>query len=160
MVRASTAQGLIVATNRQITAALDELIECCGWPALLSATPQRFRRQLLLAAPRVSLFWLDDQSDLASTIQLLTWLGSYERAARRIAVAYRLPTNVEVVIRGAGAHLYLAANDNIRELVDGWMPCWLRGEDRGELASRSFALRSPAGLQTALEVDLHSSEPP
>ncbi len=160
MARASTAQGLIVATNRQLTAALDELIACCGWPALLDATPQRFRRHMLLAAPRVSLFWLDDQSNLASTIQLLKWLGTYERVVRRIAVAYRLPTGVEVAIRGAGAQMYLAADDDIRAIVGGWMPCWLRSDVRGKPALRPLAMDSPAGLQTALEVDLHSREPP
>lgn len=62
MARTSAGQGLIVTTNRQLTAALDELIEICGWPAILDATPQLFRRQMMLAAPRVSLFWLDDHA--------------------------------------------------------------------------------------------------
>ena len=160
MARASTEQGLIVAANRQVTSALDELIAECGWPALLQATPQRLRRHLLLLPPSVSLFWLDDQSDLAIAMQLLTWLGSYDPRVRRIVVAYRLPADVEVAVRGAGPHWYLAAERDIPALVAGWMPRWLRSEGRLRPTVRPLALDSSTGLPSAFEADLQSSEPP
>lgn len=160
MITQATRQGLIVSTRSQATAALDKLIACCGWPVLLHATPRRLHRELSLGTPKLSLFWLDSRRDLAATIQLLRWLGTHERVVRRIAVAYRLPTDVEVAVRSTGAHLYQAADDNIGALVRGWMPCWLRSQGRDEPALRPFALDPPPGLQTALEADLRSREPP
>ncbi len=163
MVTESTSQGLIVSTSPRAAAALDELIVCCGWPVLLQATPQRFRRELLLGVPKLSLFWLDDERDVATTVQLLSWLGTYQPAVRRVAVGYQLPANVEVAVRSAGAHMYLAAADNIRALLDGSIAPWLRGRDRSavEFSERPFAVDSPRGSRASpLGVTLHPSGPP
>ena len=119
MASASTAQGLIVTTHCQTTAALEEVIDCCGWPVLWQATSLRFRRQAMLIAPKISLFWLDAHSDLTVAAQLLTWMETHERLVQRIVVAYRMSSDVEVVVRGAGTHLYLAADDNISALNRG-----------------------------------------
>jgi hypothetical protein len=160
MTRAATKQGLIVATNRQATSALEELIAYCDWPVLLHASPQRLRHQMLLGAPRVALSWLDDESDVPAAIQLLTWLRTYENAVRRIVMAYRLPTDVEVAVRGAGTHLYLATDDNVSALVDAWMPCWQRIEGRQKPALRPSAVDSPDGLPTTSNANLFTNAVP
>ena len=115
---------------------------------------------MLLGVPRVLLFWIDGQSDLSIAAQLLTWLGRYERVVQRIVVAYRMPTDVEVAIRSAGAHLYLAADDDIRALVDAWLADWQRSNGRREPALPSLALGSTPVLQAAGEANLHACEPP
>jgi hypothetical protein len=140
-------QGLIVATNVHTTAELDELIVCSGWPVLMRATPQRLGRELSLALPKCSLFWLDDQSDLKGAMQLLSWLSDFPRAVRRIAVAYCLAAEVEVAARTAGAHLYLAADGNIAGLVEGWMPRLLSGDDHRGFASSEPALASDSRME-------------
>lgn len=157
MKRAATKEGLIVATSRQVTSALEELIAYCDWPVLLHATPQWLRRQMLLGAPRVSLFWLEDESDVPAAIQLLTWLGTYENAVRRIVVAYRLPTDVEVAMRGAGTHLYLATDNNVSALVDAWMPCWRGIEGRRMPVLRPSAVDSTDGLLATSHANLFPS---
>lgn len=162
MVTESTRQGLIVSTSPQATAALGELIVCCGWPTLLHATPQRFRRELMLGVPKLSLFWLDDERDVAATVQVLAWLGTNQPAVRRIAVGYRLAADVEVAVRSASAHLYLAVDDNIRALVDGSIFQCLRGRDLcpAEWTAPSLVLNPQVGSPASHRADLHLSEPP
>jgi len=115
---------------------------------------------MLLGAPRVALSWLDDESDVPAAIQLLTWLRTYENAVRRIVMAYRLPTDVEVAVRGAGTHLYLATDDNVSALVDAWMPCWQRIEGRQKPALRPSAVDSPDGLPTTSNANLFTNAVP
>ena len=160
MARASTQHGLIVTTNRHVTASLDELIVGCDWPILLTATPQRLRRQLLLGAPKISLLWIDVQSDLPLTIELLSWLARHAHAVRRIVVAYQLSSDVEVAIRCAGAQLYLAADDNISALIDAWLPMWLGRPERRTPATPGVHFASSSILPAPQQVDLGSSEPP
>ncbi len=124
MVTESPRYGLIVSASPQATAVLDELIACCGWPAVRQATVQRLHRALLLGVPAVSLFWLDHERDVAGTAALLEWLGMCQPTVRRIAVGFQLPADVEVALRGAGAHLYLAAADDMQALVESWIPQW------------------------------------
>jgi hypothetical protein len=118
MVNRSISHGLIVSTTLQTTRSLEELVACCGWPALLQATPRRLRDALSLRVPELALFWLDDQREVASTLQLLKWLAAHQSTMRRIAIAYRLADDVEMAVRCASAQLYLAADGDIRALVD------------------------------------------
>lgn len=111
---------------------------------------------MLLTTAKVSLFWLDGESDLPAAIQLLTWMGTYENAVRRVAVAYRLPTAVEIAIRGAGAHFYLATDDNVSALVDAWP----RIEGRRSPALGPSALDSLNASPTTSDANFFPSEPP
>jgi hypothetical protein len=162
MITKSARQGLVVSTRSQATGALNELISGCGWPALLQATPQQFRRAVLLGVPEFSLFWLDDERDVAITIRLLAWLKAYLPAVRRIAVGYRLPTHVEVAIRSGGAHVYLTATDDIRALLDGPIAQWLCREVRRdvELSERPFAVDASKDSPASHGIVLNSSGPP
>ena len=162
MIVASKSPGLIVATRPRAAAALDELIDCCGWPALLHATPRQLRNELVRRAPRFSLFWLDDQRELAATSRLLNWLAGYEPAVRRFAVGYQLPESLEVAVRSAGAHVYFDATQDIRALVDDSILRWLQSDGHGaaDKVERSYVDDPPASLQTALDAKHRRGEPP
>jgi hypothetical protein len=100
-------RGLIATTRAVATPPLDDVVDSCGWPLLLEATPRRMQRELALHNPECVLFWLDDQRAVARTAHLIAW--SRHRGARpyRVAVAYRLEGDVESVLRAAGAHSFL-----------------------------------------------------
>jgi hypothetical protein len=149
MVTESSRQGLIVSTSPRSTAPLDELIVCCGWPALLEVTPLRFRRELLLGVPTLSLFWMDNALHVGATVRLLAWLRAYQPAVRRVAVGYRLSPEVEVEVRSAGAHVYLPAADDFRSLLEGSIAPWVCGHERAatELSERPFARLSARASQ-------------
>ena len=68
--------------------------------------------------PELSLFWLDDDRYVGTTVQLLSWLGMCEPAVRRFAIGYRMAVETEVAVRSAGAHLYLAADGNLRAMLE------------------------------------------
>src|SRR3954453_11311157 len=99
MVTESSRQGLIVSASPLATPALRDVIDVCGWPVLLQATPQQFRRAMLLGVPRLSLFWLEDYRYVGPPVELLSWLRMFEPAVRRIAIGYQLTANIEVAVR-------------------------------------------------------------
>jgi hypothetical protein len=126
VVTQSVKEGLILSPCGQPTAALDELIASCGWPAMLQATPLRLRRELSLGVPKLSLIWLDDYRDLVAGVRLLEWLRAYHPTVRRLAVAYRLAADdVEPAIRSAGVHFFLAIDSQIRMVAEGLCTQWL-----------------------------------
>jgi hypothetical protein len=103
--------GLIVATRKEVTPPLDNVVRCCGWPLLLEATPRRLAHELALRKPECVLFWLEDRAALSPTERLVSW--SRERGTRphRVAVAYRMDANAEAVLRSAGAHSFLSISE-------------------------------------------------
>jgi hypothetical protein len=129
---------------------------------LLRATPQRLRRELRLAVPGLTLFWLDPLSDFATAIQLIAWLAASQSAVRRVVIAHRLSAHVEVTIRSAGAQLFLAVDDNVRALVKEWMPRWV--DSRPHLVAGSIKplaiARSEDNFLAPLQATLLPSEPP
>ncbi len=130
MVTESSRQGLIVSASPLATPPLKEVIDFCGWPILLQATPRQFRREMLQGVPQLSLFWLDDDRYVGTTVQLLSWLGMCEPAVRRFVIGYRMAVETEVAVRSAGADLYLAADGNLRAMLDGAIAPWLHRRDR------------------------------
>jgi hypothetical protein len=162
MITESSRQGLIVSASPLAAHALRQVIEYCGWPVLLHATPRQFRREMMQGVPQLSLFWLDDDRYVGTTVELLSWLGSCEPAVRRIAIGYRLAANVEVTVRSAGAHLYLAADDNLRSILDGAIAPWLHRRDRSAVVARepSSTVQSVRGAQALSGITLHASGPP
>jgi hypothetical protein len=160
MKRASGQQGLIVAINPQAKASLSELIKSCGWPVLLEATPLRLRRQLLLSMPAAALFWIDVETELKGMLELLSWLKSCEPSVRRIAVAYRLPTDVEIAVRSAGVHLYWSADEDLQLLVDACEQYGSQNVACRDAVTSPFEWNAAAGLIAAIDGDLYSREPP
>jgi hypothetical protein len=162
MITESSRQGLIVSAGALATPALKEVIDCCGWPVLLQATPRQLRREMLLGVPKLSLFWLDDDRYVGTTVQLLSWLGMCEPTVRRITVGYRLPANVEVAVRCAGTHLYLAADGNLRSLLESAVATWLQRGKAAAIAAGepTFIVQSVGCSQAPLGITLHPSGPP
>ncbi len=111
MVKKHLPIGLIATTRADLTPLLDDVVHCCGWPLLLEASPRRLARELSLYDPECVLFWLDDRQGLAPTARLVEW--SRQRGARpyRLAVAFRLDSEIEAVLRAAGAHTFLSIAD-------------------------------------------------
>ncbi len=162
MVTESCRTGLIISTDQTSTAALDELIVACGWPVLLEATPLRLRRELLFGLPKLSLFWMDDERHVESTVRLLAWLRDIQPGVRRVAVGYRIGAEAEIEVRSAGAHLYLAASNNIHAIVEGSLAPWVRGRRHAvsESTERTFARSPQRSSQKPPGVPLHPSGPP
>jgi hypothetical protein len=162
MVTEFSRQGLIASASPLATPALREVIDCCGWPVLLHATPRQYRREMLVRIPEVSLFWLDDDRYVGATVQLLSWLGMYEPAVQRIAIGYRLGTNIEVGVRSAGAHLYLAADGDLRSMLNGAIAPWLRGRNLPAAGARkqSSTVQWVGCSQGPASSPLHFSGPP
>lgn len=100
-------RGLIATTRSRTSPPLEDLVGWCGWPLVLGANPRQMQRELSLHNPECVLFWVDEQRAIKSTAQLITW--SRQRGARpyRVAVAYRMSSDVEPVLRAAGAHSFL-----------------------------------------------------
>ena len=111
MVKKHSPLGLIATTRADVTPPLDDVVHCSGWPLLLEANPRRLARDLSLHDPECLLFWLDDRQGLAPTARLVEW--SRQRGARpyRVAVAFRLGSDIEAVFRAAGAHTFLSISD-------------------------------------------------
>ena len=162
MVTESSRQGLIVSASPLAAHALRQVIDFCGWPVLLHATPRQFRREMMLGVPKVSLFWLDDDRYVGTTVELLSWLGMCEPAVRRITIGYRLAANVEVAVRSAGAQLYLAADGNLCSILDGAIVPWLHCRGRSAVVARepSSTVQSVGGSQAFSGITLHASGPP
>ncbi len=162
MVTESCRTGLIISTDQASTAALDELIVACGWPVLLEATPLRLRRELLFGVPKLSLFWMDDERHVESTVRLLAWLRDIQPGVRRVAVGYRIDAEAEIEVRSAGAHLYLAATNNIHAIVEGSLATWVRGRKgtANESSERTFVGAQQWAPQRPPGVPLHPSGPP
>ncbi len=118
MVTDTPAPGLIASTDSHRTAALDELIACCAWPALLAADAARLNRELGLKNPQWLLLWLENHEQIAPTLKLMTWLRERGPRPYRIAVARRLEHDVEALFRGAGVHFFLPAIGEMRATVD------------------------------------------
>ncbi len=132
MVMQHTKLGLILSAGQTATTALGELAACCDWPVLLQATPRRVQRELLLQGPEVLLIWLDDLRDMAATVRLLEWLSGYRSEVRRLAIAYQLGPAVELAIRGAGVHYFVALDSGIHALLNGPVSEWLASTRRVE----------------------------
>lgn len=123
MIKTISPAGLIATTRASATPQLDEVANCCGWPLVLEASPRRLARELSLHDPECVLFWLDDRHAIASTARLVEW--SRQRGSRpyRVAVAFRLESDVEAVFREAGAHAFLPiAGRSGRAVADALRP--------------------------------------
>jgi hypothetical protein len=155
MIIRSAQQGLIIAARRQTTVALDELIDRCGWPVILNATPRQLHNELSWWVPQFSLFWLDDPRDVAGTTQLLAWLHAHQPAVRRIAVAYQLAPDVELSMRCASVHLYLAAHENIGGLVESLLVRWVQTQ-----SCPAEGLTSTQHVPASPSAQFHPSGPP
>src|SRR5690348_5967805 len=107
MVTVTSRYGLIVSASPLATPALREVSDYSGWPVLLQATPRQLRNEIQLGVPKLSLFWLDDDRYVDTTVQLMSWLAMCEPAVRRVAIGYRMRGDIEVAMRTASAHLYL-----------------------------------------------------
>ena len=170
MVTKSFREGLIVSPRASSTAPLDELLASCDWPAVLEATPQRLRRELSLRVPEVTLFWLDDEGHVDATVQLVSWLRNFQPAIRRVAVGFRVVPDVEVALRAAGAHVYLAANDRVAPLLESMLAGWPRHTDTSPTGAspleaspnepQSCPPPVPDRTKAPLSVTLHPSGPP
>ncbi len=142
MITHATKPGLIVSAARRPLGAFDELIDYCGWPVLLAATPRRLRRELLLGVPSVSLFWLDDARDLVAVVELLRWLRGYRPAVRRFVMAYRPDAQVEPAVRGANVHFFAAVERDIRNLLESPALEWLPAAHGSPPATAAMPLES------------------
>ena len=162
MLTAPSTQGLIVSVSPLATPALEEVSGYCGWPVLMHATPLELRREMLRCIPRTSLFWLDDERYVGVTAELMSWLATWEPAVRRIAIAYRLATDVEVAMRSAGVHLYLAADDDLRSVLEVAVAPWPHSRDRPAVAvGEPSSVVHPVDRSRASPLNnLHVSGPP
>jgi hypothetical protein len=118
MVAKCVQPGLIVSLGRQTTAPLGELAARCGWPVLLNASAGRLRRELDIQCFRGVLFWLEDRQHAAPTAYLVAWLRERHPRPYRIAIAYRLASDVEPLFRAAGVHSYLLASGDIAAVAE------------------------------------------
>lgn len=162
MVTEPSRQGLIVSASPLATPALREVSDYCGWPVLLQATARQLRSEMQLGVPKLSLFWLDDDQYVGTTLQLMSWLAMCEPAVRRVAIGYRMRANIEVAMRSASAHLYLAADGDLRSLLGKAISPWLRGPDPpAALAREELSTVQPDGDSQARDITtLHPSGPP
>jgi hypothetical protein len=112
--------------------------------------------------PSASLFWLDDERYVSVTAELLSWLATWEPAVRRIAIAYRMAADVEIAMRSAGVHLYLAADDDLRSMLEVAVAPWLHCRGRPTVAAREpSSTVQPVGRSRASpHQTLHVSGPP
>src|ERR671921_686146 len=101
MVSKNSPAGLIAATRADVSQPLDDLVASCGWPLVLEARPRRLARELSLHNPKCLLFWLDDRQSIAATVRLVAWSRDRGHRPYRVAVAYRMPADVEAVFRAA-----------------------------------------------------------
>jgi len=162
MLTAPSTQGLVVSVSPLATPALGEVSGYCGWPVLMHATPLELRRETLRCIPRTSLFWLDDDRYVGVTAELMSWLATWEPAVQRIAIAYRLAATVEVAMRSAGVHLYLAADDDLRSILELTIAPWLHCRGRPAAAAReqSSKVDSAGRSRASPHNTLHVSGPP
>ena len=107
MVMKNSPRGLIATTRADATPPLEDVVDGCGWPLLLEATPRRMQREFALYNPECVLFWLDDRSAVARTAHLIAWARHLGARPFRVAVAYRLEGDVESILRAAGSHSFL-----------------------------------------------------
>jgi hypothetical protein len=154
--------GLIIAGCPQSASVLDELMTYCGWPIVFQATPRQLRDEIVSNVPQALLFWLDRERDFDAMFRLLKWLAAYQPRLQRYAVGYELPENMEVAVRNAGAHVYLAAANDIRELLAGPIFQSLLGEGHyaHKAAKRSAVSNSPEAVLECRGVALHNGLPP
>ena len=162
MFAAPSAPGLIVSVNPLATPALNEVSDFCGWPVLMAATPLDLRREILRHACGLSLFWLDDERYTGATAELLTWMATWEPAVRRIAIGYRMPADVEIAMRSAGVHFYLAAGDDLQTALEVEVAPWLHCRGRPALAPRepSANVASLGRSRASPQQSLHVTGPP
>jgi hypothetical protein len=162
MLTASSTQGLVVSVSPLATPALGEVSGVCGWPVLMHATPLELRREMLRCIPRASLFWLDDERYVGVTAELISWLATWEPAVRRIAIGYQLRANVEVAMRSAGVHLYLAADDDLQSMFELTVAPWLHFRGQPAVAAREqmSKVQSVSRSRASPHNNLHVTGPP
>ncbi len=138
--------GLIATTRTEITPPLEGLVDSCGWPLLLDATPRRLYRELSHHDPECVLFWLDERQGLTSTAKLISW--SRERGARpfRVAIAFQLDGDVESVFRAAGAHGFLpVAGNSVASVADAVWPLMSKSAHVGNASIGNTTAAMTAG---------------
>ncbi len=162
MFAAPSAPGLIVSVNPLATPALNEVSDFCGWPVLMAATPLDLRREILRHASRISLLWLDDERHVGATTELLSSLATWQPAVRRIAIGYRMPADVEIAMRSAGVHFYLAAGDDLRTALEVEVAPWLHCRGRQAIAAREPSANVPSigRSRASPQQSLHVTGPP
>jgi len=158
MVQQRSTQGLIATTRADVTPPLEELVRSCSWPLVLDATPRQLALELAHHEPQCLLFWLEERKNVARLAQLVAW--ARQRGARplRVAVAYRMESDVEAVLREAGAHGFLPIEglstrrvpEALRSLVENFAGTPVSAAREFEPAvlfsERSASLESPIEL--------------
>jgi len=99
--------GLVVTSGSQTSAALGELINCCGWTALLQASVRSLCEELIVRKVGCVLFWFEDASGVRATLELVAWLHEREPNLLLVAIAYRLDEDIESAVRRAGIHIFI-----------------------------------------------------
>ncbi len=162
MVVKNSPQGLIATTRTKTTTTLEDLVDSCGWPLLLDATPRRLHRELSYHDPECVLFWLEDRQGLTSTAKLISW--SRERGARpfRVAVAFQMDGDVESVFRTAGAHGFLpVAGQSVAFVADAVWPLLQKSARLGKTSLANAASSVPTGNGvTSIEFQSDLVRPP
>ena len=162
MVKKHSPFGLIATARADVTPPLDDVVNCCGWPLLLQATPRRLAQELSLHNPQCVLFWLEERQNMPTLARLIDW--SRERGARpyRVAVAYRMDADVEAVFREAGAQTFLPiAGRSGMAVADALGPLFTESARMPAGASNTSARSTDRrDLATALELPFHLVRPP
>ena len=138
-------KGIIATPQVDVTPPLDELVACCGWPLVLAATPRRLLCELSLHNSLCVLFWIEDRRYVTSTGELIAWLHDRGNRPYRVVIADHLDHEVELVLRAAGAHGYVAVSNDVASAVRQDLTPWLNLP-----AAFSHAPHSPGEATTAV----------
>lgn len=136
--------GLIATTRLRVASQLDDLVDHCGWPLILQATPRILAHELSRHNPACVLFWLEERRDVVPTSQLIAW--SRQRGARpfRVAATFYMECEVEAALRAAGAHTFLAVADlSAGDVVDALSPLWAEAGGRVATSVKHSDLARP-----------------
>jgi len=129
MIREANQLGLVISAGVVRHAGpMRQVTRCTGWPTLSEATTWLLRRELLVHVPRVALFWLEHEDRVEATARLVGWLRETYPAVWRVVVAYQLEGDIELVLRSAGAQIYLPASDSVCDLVERSILPLIRGD--------------------------------
>jgi hypothetical protein len=118
--------GIIATPQPDLTSPLEDLVDCCGWPLVLAATARRLQRDLSIHNPQCVLFWIEDRRYLTPTKKLIAWLHERGNRPYRMVVAHRQDQEVELVLRAAGAHGYVAVLNDVASAVGESLAYWLK----------------------------------
>ncbi len=161
MVKKHSPLGLIATTRADVTPPLDDVVNCCGWPLLLEASPRSLARELSLHHPACVLFWLDDRNGLAPMARLVEWSRDRGRRPYRVAVAFRLEPDVEAAFRAAGAHTFLPiAGRSGMAVADALRPLFTEPIRAAGALDDSAPWKVLRDSVMALEVPSHLVRPP